>query len=180
MERSNLRLFSNIYPWKGRWREGDQEFVAKIWDDKALNELKIDERKKEVSLTPYQKELFDCTIQCPHLPKGERPWGWIASGQIACRCRKTNCPRFRECRGEQGALTEREREIWSGGNREGLDAFEKTWLYNDAYIEKTRDTGSVDLIAVFSKGEYDPVSANTVRRFDPNIASGYPDDEEYE
>ena len=46
--------------------------------------------------------------------------------------------------------------------------------------KKRTYTGSVDLIAVFSKGEYDPVSSNSARRFDPNIASGYPDDEEYE
>ncbi len=179
MESSNLRLFSNIFPWKGRWREGDQEFVSKIWDDKALMVLKVAARKKELELSPYQEELYNCTIQCPSLPNGERPWGWIAAGVVACRCRNVTCPRFYDCRRGQG-ITEDERGIWTGGNQDGLLDFGETWRENKEYVAEARNTGMIDLIKVFGQGEYEAISQRPKNPVDPNVASGYPDDEEYE
>ena len=180
MEKSNLRLFSNVYPLKGRWKKGWQEFVAKIWDDKAMQELKVAERKKELTLTDYQEELYRCTIQCPELPDGERPWGWIEQGRVGCRCRNEGCPRFRECRAREGELSPKEREIWAGGNQDGLASFAQVWEQNRTHVVVSRGTGEVDLISVFADGEYDAVNNNPGRPFDPKIASGYPDDEEYE
>lgn len=130
MDGSNLRLFSNIFPWKGRWRDGDQELVSKIWDDKALMVLKAAERKKELELSPYQDELYNCTIQCPSLPQGERPWGWIAAGVVACRCRNVKCWRFYDCRRGQD-VTEDERRIWAGAIKMG-------WLLLERRGERTR------------------------------------------
>lgn len=179
MESSNLRLFSNIFPWKGRWREGDQEFVSKIWDDKALMLLKVAARKKELELSPYQEELYSCTIQCPSLPQGERPWGWITAGVVTCRCRNTQCPRFYDCR-KGYDITEEEREIWAGGNQEGLLDFEGTWRQNRQHVAEPRNAGAIDLIKVFGQGEYESVSQRQRNPVDPNVASGYPDDEEYE
>ena len=179
LESSNLSLFSNVCLWKGRWREGDREFVSKIWDDKALGILKSAARKKELVLSPYQEKLYECTIQCPELPKGERPWGWIAAGKVGCRCRLESCPRFLSCR-EGRPMTEDEREIWAGGNQEGLRGFEKTWRQNRECKGEERKTGGVDLIKVFGQGEYEPIARRVDASSDPNVASGYPDDEEYE
>jgi len=77
-------------------------------------------------------------------------------------------------------MSRREKEIWEGGNQDGLSEFSETWEKNKISVSERRDTGEVDLIAVFGSGEYDSVNVRQERPFDPKIASGYPDDEEYE
>ena len=180
MVKSNLKLFSNIYPWKGRWKDGDQEFAAKIWDDKALSVLKVAAQKKEICFTRYQEELYQCTIQCPRLPAGERPWGWIRTGETACFCRKSSCSYFSRCRSSNGDVSQKEKEIWYAGNQEGLAEFEKTWQINNKFEGEKREIADIDLIRVFGGGEYEKINTDRIKPFDPNIATGYPDDEEYE
>lgn len=180
MKKSNLRLYSNIFPWKGRWKEGDGLFVSKIWDDKALAVLKVAERKRELTLTPYQESLYLCTVQCPRLPTGERPWGWVSVGKAACFCRKTNCARIRECRVENEVLSDKEKEVWIGGNQDGLEAFAEQWEKNRRSKTEVRNICNVNLFSVFNEGEYDAVKSDAACPFEPRIASGYPDDEEYD
>ena len=105
---SNLIIYSNIYPWNGRWQHGDREFMSKIWDVAALRILDNLEKKKEVELTPYQREIFECVLPCPELPRGDNPWGHAKDGRRVCLCRKFRCSRFKECRGKNGVLSERD------------------------------------------------------------------------
>ena len=183
MEKSNLRIYSNIYRWDGRWSSSDQWFIEKIWDESALAILRGLERKKELVLTERQLERYRYNIQCPELPLGERPWGWVSPDKKVCLCRKSECPRFRGCRAGNSEVSEREREIWSGGSREGAAAFEQAWRENgQESVDEPRDTGDVDLNRIFENdGEYEKLPCEgEVDAGDPNIAIGYPDDEEYE
>lgn len=141
---------------------------------------RLDYRKGEYfSAEDNQEELYSCTIQCPSLPQGERPWGWVAARVVACRCRKVTCPRFHDCRKGQG-ITEDGHSIWAGGNQEGLLDFGETWRENKEYVAEARNTGTIDLIKVFGQGEHEAISQRPKNPVNPNVASGYPDDEEYE
>lgn len=182
---SNLILYSNIYPWNGRWRGGDHEFMSKIWDVAALQALDSLEKKKEVELTPYQREIYECSIQCPELPRGDNPWGHDAVGKRICKCRNYSCARFLECRGGKAALGE-EYNVWISESEKGLDRFNELWEANCKWCRETSDyetskIGNIDLERVYATEEFEGVpqiDKNDIP--DPKVGFEYPDDEEFE
>ena len=135
MERSNLRLYSNIFPWDGRWTASDADFISQIWDERALDNLRVAESHKECVLSEHQHEIIRHATQCPNLERGENPFGWrkivfsdgVSSVVKVCCCRKVGCEHFSECRPNVPDVPEREAEIWSQGNQDGLEEFARKW-----------------------------------------------------
>ena len=178
---SNLIIYSNIYPWNGRWQHGDREFMSKIWDVAALRILDNLEKKKEVELTPYQREIFECVLPCPELPRGDNPWGHAKDGRRVCLCRKFRCSRFKECRGKNGVLSKRECDVWNSGSQSGLDRFNELWEANRNWHKEENSTCNVDLGRIYAAEEfYDVPKVDKNAIPDPKVGFEYPDDEEFE
>ncbi len=178
---SNLIIYSNIYPWNGRWRRGDKEFMSKIWDFEALRILDKLAKKKEVVLTPYQHEIFECSLPCSNLPKGDNPWGHDAKGTRVCFCRNSRCAKFTECRGGNGMISEREREIWSRGNQNGLGRFNEIWEINRNWHADDCKWHNIVLDNAYKGEEFEKVpQVDPNARHDPKFGFEYPDDEEFE
>ncbi len=189
MERSNLRLYSNIFPWDGRWTASDADFISKIWDERALDNLRVAEsHRRECVLSEHQHEIIRHATPCPKLEMGENPFGWrkivrsdgVSSVVKVCCCRKVGCEHFSECRPNVREVPEREVEIWSQGNQDGLEEFARKW---DSAPSRPwgGNVNPIDLSKVMRDGEYtDNVPpVNPQKPVAPRCISGFPQDEEY-
>ena len=117
-DRSNVHMTSNVYPVKaedGRINMSQNEdFVANVADRSALrgvvemrygrlSDWRLYERYARTipGLREWQVRAIVHADSGPGCDRGDRPWGPVRRGDTIleeCRCDKTACAYFRQCR----------------------------------------------------------------------------------
>lgn len=177
MEKSNLKLYSNIYPLESTWPL-DQNFLKAIWDGQALQILEQRAKRKELQLTKHQNELLKLSLPCSLNNAGENPWGSVSPEKTLCRCRREECSRFKTCRNGRNTITEAQYGIWKETYQDcgGLARFDD--IYNQT-SRRVYASSRADIATVFGALDVNrtPPYADPVK-VKPLIHS-FPDDEKY-
>ena len=122
IERSNVHMTSNVYPVQAcddRIDFGSNpNFIAQLADREALRQLvrmqygSVNDHRLMMQyaesmpgLQDWQARRIGGCDSCSYAEPGDKPWGaQIVSGKYIqiCRCEKSECVRFTECRPDRG------------------------------------------------------------------------------
>lgn len=113
-EKSTINYSSNLYPVQTEFCGGDKNFLSKIIDPLALEELTKSYNKRYYDLLPEQERQFKASsLLCSGIHEKDPKTGYVSKrvfdyvhGTIikdgkphdVCRCTKTNCVSFQKCR----------------------------------------------------------------------------------
>ena len=96
--KSNIIFTSNIYPLKSQSIYSDKEFLSKVWDYKRLYGIR--QRNSSCEFPPHQDKILMEQPTCALNPE-DPCWGMIENEngyQWVCRCTKSKCKLFNQCR----------------------------------------------------------------------------------
>lgn len=147
-EYTTLEYVSNLEPVGKGWGDFSKEYLSKIHDPFALEELKNYIRTSQInySLTDIQeKEMQAASGHCKFAYEDDYPWGTInidGKPRVVCKCTKKDCIYFKECR--KNTPKGLEKEDTPVLSKIAIQDYSADQEYGEAFIDSLRKSKTED------------------------------------